>query len=92
MTEHPLTDEMCENISCFNLSLWGDTSDGIKQDMRAVADWQLQKVFEWIKSELGRNCYLNPSGYYDHEVNVEYVLEELEEAMRPQQQQQEDNS
>jgi len=74
--QHPLTDEICDQIQ-----------DSIHpcdpENMRAVADWQLQQVFEWIESELGRNCYLNPSGYYDHEVDVEYVLEELKEAMRP---------
>ncbi len=75
---HPLTDEICDQIQ-----------DSIHpcdpENMRAAADWQLEQVFEWIKSELGRGCYLNPLGYEDHEVDVEYVLEDLEEAMRPQQ-------
>ena len=39
---HPLTDEMCEELSCFYLSNLGDTGEGIAQDMRAAADWQLE--------------------------------------------------
>jgi hypothetical protein len=84
---HPLTYEMMSKIHG-NPDKPGHSYD--ENDMRAAADWQLEQVFEWIKSELGHNCYLNPLGYYDHEVDVEYVLEELEEAMRPEQQQ-EDN-
>ncbi len=78
MTEHPLTEEMCENISCFNLLLWGDTSDGIKQDMRTAADWQLEQVIEWLK-----NCR-----YYDlfYTKDRALMIRELKKAMRPQQQ------
>jgi hypothetical protein len=78
MTEHPLTEEMCENISCFNLLLWGDTSDGIKQDMRTAADWQLEQVIEWLK-----NCR-----YYDlfYTRDRALMIRELKKAMRPQQQ------
>ena len=46
MTDHPLTDELTENISSFYLSDMGETGEGIRQDMRAAADWQLEQVIE----------------------------------------------
>ena len=57
MTDHPLTNEMIESISCFYLSKWGDTGEGIKQDMRAAADWQLKQVLDFIAADpmLGRH-------------------------------------
>jgi len=61
-------------------------SDHVFDNMRRAADWQLEQVIEWLKSERGRSYYLNSFGYYDHEVDVEEVLEDLKEAMRPQQQ------
>jgi hypothetical protein len=97
--QHPLTDEICKRIVEDNvyshpdsplLDLTGKTCMRASYDMGQKDG--IERVIKWIKSELGHNCYLSPLGYYDHEVDVEYVLEELEEAMRPQQQQQEDNS
>jgi hypothetical protein len=83
MTDHPLTDEIIEKIAA-NIRHYDYSVPIIfKCDMRAAADWQLEQVIKWIKSELGRDCYLD---HYGHEVDVEYVLEDLEEAMRPQQQ------
>ena len=70
---HPLTDETCENISVFNLSEWGDTGDGIKEDMRAAADWQLEQVIEWLKDELDYRSDIDPN-----------LLSDLKKAMRPQ--------
>ncbi|MCP4777713.1 MAG: hypothetical protein GY880_26125 [Planctomycetaceae bacterium] len=89
--QHPLTDEMIEEIAQFEPDLTDPLRLNRTNDMRAAANWQLEQVIKWIKSELGHNCYLSPLGYYDHEVDVEYVLEDLEEAMRPEQQQQEEN-
>ena len=69
--QHPLTDEMCEELSCFYLSNFGDTGEGIVQDMRAAADWQLEQVIDWIEE------YLTAG---------DVISESLKEAMRPQQQ------
>lgn len=91
--QRPLTDEICEVIATGNQ--WsGDIGDVIfrHEDMRAAADWQLGEVLNWLKSELGRGCYLSPLGYDGHEVDVDYVLEDLKEAMRPQDQQQQENN
>ena len=46
---HPLTNEMCDAISTFDLHLWGDAGHGIRRDIRAGADWQLERVIEWLK-------------------------------------------
>jgi len=73
---HPLTDEMCEELSCFYLSNFGDTGEGIVQDMRAAADWQLEQVIEWLETALE----------YDPELanTRPYIHLDLKEAMRPQ--------
>ena len=73
---HPLTDEMCEELSCFYLSNSGDTGEGIVQDMRAAADWQLEQVIEWLETALE----------YDPELanTRPYIHLDLKEAMRPQ--------
>jgi hypothetical protein len=42
MTEHPLTDTICEELSCFPFEDCDE--EGIMTDMRAAADWQLEKV------------------------------------------------
>ena len=75
--QHPLTDEMCEELSCFYLSNFGDTGEGIVQDMRAAADWQLEQVIEWLETALE----------YDPELanTRPYIHLDLKEAMRPQQ-------
>ena len=74
--QHPLTDEMCEELSCFYLSNFGDTGEGIVQDMRAAADWQLEQVIEWLETALE----------YDPELanTRPYIHLDLKEAMRPQ--------
>ena len=87
MDDHPLTDEMCEVIATGNQ--WsGDIGDVVFRhgDMRSAADWQLEQVIEWIKSELGRDRYLIPEGYVGSQVDVGYVVKALKEAMQPQQQ------
>jgi len=46
------------------------------EKMRAAADWQLDQVVEWLR----HNLHLMPTG-------VDYIVGNLREAMRPQQQQ-----
>ena len=43
-----------------------------EDDLRAAADWQLKQVIDWLR----HNLHLGPTG-------VDYVVENLREAMRP---------
>lgn len=73
--QHPLTDEMCENIA--PTAQWaGDIGDTIFRhcDMRAAADWQLEQVLKWLNETIFER------GSSFEAVNIP---EELEEAMRP---------
>jgi hypothetical protein len=79
MTKHPLTDEIILSIADEAYHL-----PGYQDDMRAAADWQLEQVIEWLKSELGRLHYMIGVSYLDHEIDVDYALDDLKEAMRPQ--------
>ena len=78
---HPLTNEMIESISCFYLSKWGDTGEGIKQDMRAAYDRGYADALEDIQDVL--TCIQRKDS-----TPMPTALHELK-AMRPQQQ--EDN-
>jgi len=86
MTDHPLTDAICEELA--------DTEDrpftSIEMDnMRDAADWQLEQVVQWIEDNL-----LNPHGnrrqlyVYDNdwktyrEFDCE-LIDRLTQAMRP---------
>jgi hypothetical protein len=89
MTEqHQLTDEIIEEIAIEKQ--WADNIGDVvfrHDDMRAAADWQLARVMAWLESNLGRTVYLKPEGF-DLEpiwtVDVDDVLDDLKEAMRPQ--------
>ncbi len=100
MTEqHPLTDELCDQIVSSTpplpcdqqdrvLSYDGRILDGMfeecfeeqKHQFRAVADWQLEQVIEWIKN--CRDCDL----FYikDRALMNFKMRRELQKAMRPQ--------
>ena len=66
--QHPLTDEMCYQMSLEN---WGM---GLSNDnMRSAADWQLEQVIEWLKDELDYRSDIDPN-----------LLSDLKKAMRPQ--------
>jgi len=73
MTDHPLTDEICDQIQ-----------DSIHpcdpENMRAAVDWQLEQVIEWIKN--CRDCDL----FYikDRDLMNFKMRRELQKAMRPQ--------
>ena len=67
---HPLTDELTENISSFYLSDMGETGEGIRQDMRASADWQLEQVLRFMEE----------NGFGIRKILL------LKDAMRPQRQ------
>jgi len=87
---HPLTDEICEDLSSCITTL---TAPGevdpyicpqyIADDMRVTADWQLKQVIEWLSKNLHQSVYLEPVGYSSSVVDVDCVIEDLREAMRP---------
>lgn len=68
MTNHPLTDEIIEEIAedvfCYDYSI-----PIFKCDMRAAADWQLEQVNEWIKKSFAQS---------------DRMIADLKKAMRPQ--------
>jgi len=50
---HPLTDKMCLELSGFPLDeIAEDWAEWQREDMRAAADWQLDKVLEWLNENL----------------------------------------
>ena len=100
MTEHPLTDKMCLELSGFPLDeMAEDWAEWQREDMRAAADWQLEQVIKWIEDE-GFNVSsvsYEHLKYDDDHGFQEYVSDftaNLREAMRPQKEQlqQEGNS
>ena len=66
---HPLTDEICDQIQ-----------DSIHPcdpaNMRAAADWQLEQVIKWIKQG-----HLYDLEYHTHCLDM---IADLRKAMRPQ--------
>ncbi len=75
---HPLTDEMMSKIHG-NPDKPGHSYD--ENDMRAVADWQLEQVIKWAK----RNCWC----WFEKSNQKKSFIDELQKAMRPRTQ--EDN-
>ena len=75
---HPLTEENYykEIINDRSEKVPSEYTEFTRTDMRDIADWQLEQAIKWLKTT---QWYLNPSTMADL----------LEEAMRPQQQ--EDN-
>ena len=74
--QHPLTDEIIENICRTPSFCFEDVSEVLpvftSHDMRAATDWQLEQVIEWLR----HNLDLEQRG-------IDYVVENLREAMRP---------
>ena len=85
--QHPLTDEMCEGLM-ERTSKYPYTDDVIV-DMRAAADWQLERVLMWLDEQGYYFVETDGEGNFldDPEPNIE-LLYRLMKAMRPQ----EDNS
>ena len=84
MTDHPLTDEICDNIAPWSLqSPCGYTN------MRSAADWQLEQVVEWLRENLyweeeedGSVRYVYGNGFAS--ICTTEVIADLKKAMRPQ--------
>ena len=72
---HPLTDEICEQITD-ELSIFS-----IEDCMRAAADWQLEQVIEWLE-EKGLLRYVYGDAFAT--LDTYEVIADLRKAMRPQ--------
>ena len=78
---HPLTDDTCNELSIFPIKALDDKYAGLMMaDMRAAADWQLEQVIKWLGKNLDYSEY-NALGY---SVDIDAVISDLKEAMRPQ--------
>ena len=66
MTDHPLTDEVIHREFlpkfCYR-----------ENDLRAAADWQLERVIEWLRDT------------HEEHIGLLAVIKDLREAMRPTQ-------
>ena len=74
--QHPLTDKNCSAIEDDLIRESGYDYDDF-MCMRAGADWQLEQVIEWLEDSLEDHKY---SGIG---ILVDWVIEDLREAMRP---------
>ena len=88
MTEqHPLTDKrlFIEFLS-LGRDYYPDKRNGFSyDDMRALANWQLEQVIEWLRSADSRDyLWLWIDG--DAEINKDELIADLRKAMRLQQQ------
>ena len=80
MTEHRLTDEMCEVIATVNP--WSGDVVYLYDDMRAAADWQLEEVETSVERRIQ---VLRQSGYVFAADAVEDFFQGIMQNMRPQQ-------
>ena len=67
---HPLTDEIIEDLRY--------RSDDMDDDMRIAANWQLEKVMIWLKSQKD-----DPGPLYYDLATLESIECSLRQAMRP---------
>ena len=77
--QHPLTDTICEELSCFPFEDCDE--EGIMTDMRAAADWQLEKVIDWLKTNIEDYVL---EDYYSTYFLPEAFFNDFKKAMRPQ--------
>ena len=95
MTDHPLTDEMCELLD--PEYQWSDVNGNVvfsHVDLRAAfdkgRDHQLEQVIEWIQANLWLydeetgHMYIKEDFLSDKVIDEEKVIEDLKKAMRPQ--------
>ena len=84
--QHPLTDRICFNILSNKYDVsgldWHKYQDEVDL-MRAATDWQLEQVLEWLEDNLGSGFYLERYWDGDSGVDVDCVIKDLREAMRP---------
>ena len=84
MSDHPLTDEMCEDLSGWDFyGCLNTEAEWNRQDMRAAADWQLEQVLEWLN--FGYQTDPNLSREIKRSGRSREIAIALKKAMRPQQ-------
>ena len=81
--QHPLTDDLC-------CQLWQDNKDNwlkfqepcpaTRRTMRAAADWQLEKVIDWLKTNIEDYVL---EDYYSTYFLPEAFFNDFKKAMRP---------
>lgn len=87
--QHPLTDEIIQDIDLRHrsASFWEchgfeDVSvyerENMVRCMRAVADWQLEQVFKWIRDNIQ-----SQEADYEWYYVFDSQIEDLKKAMRP---------
>jgi len=84
---HPLTDNTIryvEKLGCHDFGTWIYTEN----DLRTAADWQLEQVIEWMKTNLMKHTFHDGYAYlYDDCSNAyikeEELLKDIKKAMRP---------
>ena len=76
--QHPLTKEMCDNIAPWPIK----RLPGEYTSMRAIADWQLEQVIDWLQNNLDLSMYLMPVWVDQYEINVHRVVADLTKTMR----------
>ena len=86
MTEHPLTNEICDQIH------GGELGDGYpydEDDMRDAADWQLERVMKWFDKrvtdypETGVLSYIDILYNQNCRDDLYRLKNDLKKAMRP---------
>jgi hypothetical protein len=83
MTEHPLTDDIIryvKKLGCPDLGTWIYTEN----DLRAAADWELEWVIKWLRKNLDER-YIDDGDILAPGIDVESVVIDLKQAMRPTQ-------
>jgi len=80
--QHPLTDEICDQIQ-------DSVHPCDPENMRTAADWQLEQVIEWMEVNLMKHDFYEGYAYLYDDCSQAYIreeelLEDLREAMRPQ--------
>ena len=85
MTDHPLTDEMLQELSEEPLDgLVG--GNFVKEYMRTAADWQLEQVSKWLDDNVGMLLLCAEPGVGDRylESLEDEFIQSFIETMRPQ--------
>ena len=81
---HPLTDaELHDKFNGYREEGWCNSIYD-PDDMRTAADRQLEQIMKWIQDNLHGSYYLSPEGLHGYEIDTSDVIEDLKEAMRPQ--------
>ena len=79
MTKHPLTDKICRDLTAYT-DFYNPTVQ--RNDMRTAADWQLNRVLDWLDKNLR---YYTDDTYLGTCKPLYELTGDIEDAMRPTQ-------